>query len=57
MMTEIIILGVCFIGASWQSYQLGIREGAERTVEKLHQKRIIRFDRQGNIKPNNFLDS
>lgn len=56
-MIEIAIFAICLVGASWQSYQSGIKEGASRTVDKLHTHGIIRFDKQGNIKPNKFLDS
>jgi len=53
---EIIVFAICLIGASWQSYQSGIKEGASRTVDKLHTHGIIRFDTKGNIKPNKFFD-
>ena len=34
----------------------GVRVGAERAVEKLHQIKVIAFDNKGNIKPNPFFD-
>tara|TARA_Y100000385_G_C12781735_1_gene503808 strand:- start:437 stop:610 length:174 start_codon:yes stop_codon:yes gene_type:complete len=57
MLVELIILIICLVGASWRAWQLGIREGASRTIDKLHKGRIIRFDHQGNIKPNEWFDS
>jgi len=57
MTIEIIIFVTCLIGASWRAWQLGIREGAARTVDKLHEKRIIRFDHKGDIRPNEWFDA
>ena len=56
-MIEFIIFAVCLAGASWQAFQQGIREGASRTVDKLHANKIIRFDNKGNIRPNEFFDA
>ena len=56
MLVELIIFIICLVGASWRSYQIGIREGSSRTIDKLHSKRIIRFDHQGHIRPNEFFD-
>ena len=39
---------------AWHSWKLGIREGCERTVKKLHQEKIISVAPDGDIKPNPF---
>lgn len=57
MTIEIIIFIICLIGASWRAWQLGIREGAARAVDKLHEKKIIRFDHKGDIRPNEWFDA
>lgn len=57
MTIELIIFIICLIGASWQAWRLGIREGASRTIDKLHEKKIIRFDHKGDIKPNEWFDA
>lgn len=44
------IISLC----AYQSWQLGVREGAERTVKKLHQEKIIAIKRNGDIYPNPF---
>tara|TARA_Y100000361_G_C10946512_1_gene231512 strand:- start:342 stop:518 length:177 start_codon:yes stop_codon:yes gene_type:complete len=49
----VILLGLC----AWRSYEIGIREGASRTVDKLHEAKIICYDNKGNIKPNPFFDA
>ena len=45
-----VIISLC----AWHSWKLGIREGAERTVKKLHQEKIISVALNGDIKPNPF---
>lgn len=45
---------ICILGAGYQAFQIGIREGAERTIRKLHEKKIINVDRGGEISPNLF---
>ncbi len=45
-----IMIGVC----AYQSWQLGIREGAERAVKKLHEEKIISIRTNGAIVPNPF---
>ena len=51
---EYLILAVVISVAAYQSFQIGIREGAERTIQKLHEKKIISVDRGGEISPNMF---
>ena len=38
--------------ASYQSFQIGVREGAERTIRKLHEEKIINIKKDGEISPN-----
>ena len=51
---EYLILAVEISVAAYQSFQIGKREGAERTIQKLHEKKIISVDRGGEISPNMF---
>jgi len=55
-MIEFIIFAICLTGCAWQAYKTGIKEGAEKAVDKLHTAKIIAFDNQGNIVPNKFFD-
>ena len=56
-MLELIIFVICLAGASYQAYRIGIREGAAKTVDKLHYLKIISYDEKGNIRPNPFFDA
>lgn len=53
-MIEFIVLAVCLIGASYKAYKIGVKEGAEKVLVKLHETKIIAFDDKGEIKPNPF---
>ena len=53
-MLEYIIIFICLIGCGYNAYQIGIRTGAEKTLTKLREERIITFDKFGTIKPNPF---
>ena len=46
-----IMIGVC----AYQSFQIGIKEGCERTVRKLMDERIISIKLNGDIVPNKFF--
>ena len=54
MSIEIMIVGACGLGLGWSCWHAGLKHGAERTVEILHQNKIICYDRKGDIKPNQF---
>ena len=56
-MIEIIIFVGCMAGASWQAWKAGIKEGATRTVDKLHEAKIIAYNHKGDIVPNKFFDA
>jgi|TARA_E500000178_G_scaffold305310_1_gene316694 hypothetical protein len=56
MIEYLLYAGILIICAQ-QAYTIGIREGAERTVTRLHKEKIIRFDNTGQIKPNPFFDA
>lgn len=51
---EYLIFAAIISLCAYQSWQLGVREGAERTVKKLHQEKIISVAVNGDIKPNPF---
>ena len=39
----------------WASYREGLKEGAERVIQVLHEKKIISYDDTGQIYPNPFF--
>tara|TARA_A100001011_G_C14011477_1_gene715612 strand:+ start:228 stop:410 length:183 start_codon:yes stop_codon:yes gene_type:complete len=51
---EYLIFAVAISLCAYQSWQLGVREGAERTVKRLHQEKIISIKPNGDISPNLF---
>ena len=51
---DYLIVVLCVLGTGYQAFQIGIREGAERTIRKLHEKKIISVNRGGKISPNPF---
>ena len=51
---DYLIVVLCVLGAGYQAFRIGIREGAERTIRKLHEKKIISVNRGGEISPNPF---
>jgi len=53
-MIEYIILALIVMISGYQSFQYGIREGAERTLRKLTDEGIIFVKAGGNILPNKF---
>ena len=53
-MIEYALLAACIVGASYTSYRLGVRQGSEKTIDKLHSMKVIAFDQKGFIKPNPF---
>jgi hypothetical protein len=53
---DYLIVFLCVLGAGYQAFQIGIREGAERTIRKLHEKKIISVNRGGEISPNPFYN-
>jgi len=53
-MIEFIVFGFCVVGAGYQAFNIGIREGAERALARLRDDKIITFDRNGHIRPNPF---
>lgn len=51
---EYFLVAVCVIACGYQSFQIGVREGAERCIKKLHEEKIISVNTNGDIKPNPF---
>ena len=51
----LLIFFICVIGCGYTSFQLGfkqgIRQGAENTVDVLHENKIIRYNHKGEIEP------
>ena len=56
-MNEITMIVFILLSAGYGMYmhKQGIREGAARTVNKLHEMKVICYDNEGNIKPNPFF--
>lgn len=52
---EYVIAILIMAGCAWSSYRVGVREGAARTVDKLHDARIIAYNHKGDIVPNKFF--
>ena len=51
---EYFLVAICISLCAYQSWQFGIREGAERTIKKLHEEKIISIRTNGNIVPSPF---
>jgi len=51
---EYFLVACCVSLCGYQSWQLGVRAGAERTIKKLHEEKIISIRTNGNIVPNPF---
>ena len=49
------VLFILIIGVGWSSYNIGIREGSEKMIDKLHEIGVITYDEKGRIKPNPFF--
>lgn len=56
MIVEAIVFIICMIGSSYQAYRKGLKLGAEFTIDRLHEERIIAYDGNGNIVPNKFFN-
>ena len=50
-----IVVILLSAGYGMYMHKQGIREGAARTVNKLHEMKVICYDNEGNIKPNPFF--
>lgn len=50
-MEIIIVLAICIIGVGYTSYKIGVREGAEKMLDKLQEGKIIFIDDEGQISP------
>lgn len=50
-MIEYIILASCVVGVGYTSYKIGIKEGAEKMLDKLQEGKIIFIDEKGQISP------
>lgn len=55
MSTEILIVFICALAFGYRMYKVGIKEGAEKCIDHLHEQKIICYDNKGNIKPNQFF--
>jgi len=51
---EYLLLAIIIAACGYRSFQIGVREGAERTIKKLHEEKIISVHTNGDIKPNPF---
>ena len=50
-MIEYIILASCVVGVGYTSYKIGVKEGAEKMLDRLEQINIIDIDSEGRISP------
>jgi len=50
-MESIIIFAVCILGVGYTSYKIGIKEGAEKMLDRLEEINIINIDNEGRISP------
>lgn len=46
------IVTVCGIGLAFTSYNIGIKEGAEKMLDKLEEIRIVNVDKEGRVSAN-----
>jgi len=51
---EYLLVGICISLCGYKSWQLGVREGSEITLKKLHEEKIISIRTNGDIVPNPF---
>ncbi len=49
------LVSFIIIGVAYTSYRTGLHKGAEWTLQSLHERKIIIFDRWGNPEPNFML--
>jgi len=52
---EYFLVACCVSLCGYQSWKLGVREGAERTIKKLHEEKIISIKTNGEVVPNPFF--
>jgi hypothetical protein len=50
-MEVLTIFTLCIIGVGYTSYKIGVREGAEKMLERLQEIKIIDIDDEGKISP------
>jgi hypothetical protein len=53
---QIIIITLFGVFFGHRMYKVGVKEGAEWTLQKLHENKIICYDNKGDIKPNPFWE-
>lgn len=51
-MIEYLIFTICLVGSSFMSYNQGVRQGAEATIEVLRKQKVIIYSEKGDIIPN-----
>tara|TARA_B100001113_G_C21039040_1_gene591463 strand:+ start:929 stop:1114 length:186 start_codon:yes stop_codon:yes gene_type:complete len=52
---EFLLISILCGVACHNFYKVGIREGADRTINLLHDQKIIAYDNEGQIYPNPFF--
>ncbi len=50
-MEILLIFAFCMLGISYSSYKIGVREGAEKMLDRLEEINIINIDDEGRISP------
>ena len=51
---EYLLVGLCIAFCAYRSFKIGLREGSEITIKKLHEEKIISIRTNGDIVPNPF---
>lgn len=46
-----IIFSFCMFGVAYTSHKIGLRDGAERVLDRLEEINIINIDKEGRITP------
>jgi len=56
MEINFILISLACGFACYYAYKEGIKEGANRTINILHQQKVIAYDNKGEIYPNPFFE-
>jgi hypothetical protein len=46
-----LIFAACILGVGYTSYKIGVKEGAEKMLDRLEEINIINIDDEGRISP------
>ncbi len=48
---EYLIFAGCILGVGYTSYKIGVKDGAEKMLDRLEEINIINIDEEGRISP------